>query len=140
VSLLPVTSEREQACTEAGGRYSMPATADHPALCVQTDRTRGLNDIRVASAKAEKSTVDGTWQVLATLSPADRTRFASLTGSIAGAPYPRNAFAIVIDGKLWGTPYVSASLTGGRFEVVGGYLGDLTSDAAHDLAQQLDPG
>lgn len=140
VSLLPVTSSTEQACTHGSGGYTVPATATQPALCVRADRARGMTNVRVTSAKAEKSTIDGTWQVEATLSPADRTRFAALTGSIAGTPLPRNEFAIVIDGKLWGRPSVTSSITGGRFEIVGAYVGDLTSATAHDLAHRLDPG
>ncbi|WP_406320777.1 SecDF P1 head subdomain-containing protein [Streptomyces sp. NBC_00519] len=140
VSLLPVTSSTEQACTHGSGGYTVHATATQPALCVRADRARGMTNVRVTSAKAEKSTIDGTWQVEATLSPADRTRFAALTGSIAGTPLPRNEFAIVIDGKLWGRPSVTSSITGGRFEIVGTYVGDLTSATAHDLAHRLDPG
>jgi hypothetical protein len=140
VSLLPVTSSTEQACTRGSGGYTVHATAAHPALCVRADRARGMTDVRVTSAKAEKSTIDGTWQVEVTLSPADRTRFAALTGSIAGTQVPRNEFAIVVDGKLWGSPSVASSLTGGRFEIVGAYVGDLTSTTAHDLAHRLDPG
>lgn len=140
VSLLPVTSSTEQACTHGSGGYTVHATATQPALCVRADRTRGMTDVRVTSAKAEKSTVDGSWQVEVTLSPADRTRFAALTGSIAGTPIPRNQFAIVIDGKLWGRPSVTSSITGGRFEIVGAYTGDLTNTTAHDLAHRLDPG
>lgn len=140
VSLLPVTSATEHECTDADGGYTVHATATQPGLCVQADRARGMTDVRVASAKAEKNPLDGTWQVEVTLSPADRTRYASLTGSIASAPVPRNGFAIVIDGKLWGNPYVSASITGGRLEIVGPSYGYLTSDTAHDLAHRLDPG
>ena len=140
VSLLPVTSSTEQACTDGSGGYTVHATATQPALCVRADRARGMTDVRVTSAKAEKSTIDDTWQVEVTLSPADRTRFAALTGSIAGTPVPHNEFAIVIDGKLWGRPSVTSSITGGRFEIVGAYVGDLTSATAHDLAHRLDPG
>ncbi|WP_405624818.1 SecDF P1 head subdomain-containing protein [Streptomyces sp. NBC_01396] len=140
VSLLPVTSSTEQACTHGSGGYTVHATATQPALCVRADRARGMTNVRVTSAKAEKGTIDGTWQVEVTLSPADRTRFAALTGSIAGTPLPRNEFAIVIDGKLWGRPSVTSSITGGRFEIVGAYVGDLTSATAHDLAHRLDPG
>jgi preprotein translocase subunit SecD len=140
VSLLPVTSSTEQACAQGSGGYTMHATANQPAFCVRTDPARGMTDVRVTSAKAEKSTADGSWHVEATLSPADRTRFAALTGSIAKFPPPRNGFAIVIDGKLLGTPFVTSSITGGRFEIVGSYVGDLTSATAHDLAHRLDPG
>jgi len=140
VSLLPVTSSTEQACAHGSGGYTVHATATQPALCVRADRARGMTDVRVTSAKAEKSAIGGTWQVEVTLSPADRTRFAALTGSIAGTPVPRNEFAIVIDGKLWGRPSVTSSITGGRFEIVGAYVGDLTSATAHDLAHRLDPG
>jgi hypothetical protein len=140
VSILPVTSSTERACPHGSGGYTVHATATQPAFCVRADRARGMIDIRVTSAKAEKSTVDGTWQVEVTLSPADRARFAALTGSLAAAPAPRNEFAIVIDGKLWGRPYVRSSITGGRFEIVGTYVGDLTSATAHDLAHRLDPG
>ncbi|MEU9454824.1 hypothetical protein [Streptomyces sp. NPDC048277] len=139
VSLLPVTSNREHACTRGSGGYTVHATATQPALCVLTDRTKGMTDVHATSANAEKSTTDGTWHVEVTLGPADRTRFAALTGSIATAPAPRNELAIVIDGKLWGMPYVTSSITGGRFEIVGA-AGDLTSATAHDLAQRLDPG
>ncbi|QTD99131.1 SecDF P1 head subdomain-containing protein [Streptomyces cyanogenus] len=139
VSLLPVTSAVEHACTQGSGGYIVHATATQPALCVHADRARGLTDVRVTSAQAEKSTLDGTWQVRVTLSPADRTRFAALTGSLAKAPAPRNEFAIVIDGKLWGRPFVTSSITGGRFEIVGAYAGDLTGTTAHDLAHRLDP-
>lgn len=139
VSLLPVTSSVERACAQGSDGYTVHATATRPALCVHTDRAKGMTDVRVTSAKAGKSTVDGTWQVEVTLSPADRTRFAALTGSIAAAPAPRNEFAIVIDGKLWGNPYVSSSITGGRFEIVGAHVGDLSSATAHDLAHRLNP-
>ncbi|GGN63032.1 hypothetical protein GCM10011579_030840 [Streptomyces albiflavescens] len=140
ISILPVTSSTEHACTRGGGGYTVHASATHPAFCVHADRARGMTDVRVTSAKAEKSTIDGTWQVEVTLSPADRTRFATLTGSIAAAPSPRNGFAIVIDGKLWGNPFVTSSITGGRLEIVGAFVGDLTSASAHDLALRLDPG
>ncbi|MFF7946206.1 SecDF P1 head subdomain-containing protein [Streptomyces griseorubiginosus] len=139
VSLLPVTSATEGPCTQGDGGYTVNATATERALCVHTDPGKGMRDVRVASAKAEKSTVDGRWQMEATLSPADRTRFATLTGSLASAPPPRNEFAIVIDGKLWGTPAVAQSITGGRFAVVGLYGQDLTRATAHDLAERLDP-
>lgn len=140
VSLLPVTSSTEGPCAQGDGGYTVNPTATEPARCFHTDKAKGMRDIRVASAKAEKSTVDGTWQMEATLSPADRTRFATLTGSLASAPMPRNEFAIVIDGRLWGTPAVAQSITGGRFVVVGLYGEDLTRATAHDLAQRLDPG
>lgn len=113
---------------------------ERPAFCVHADRAGGMTDVRVASAKAEKSTADGTWQVEVTLSPADRTRFAALTSSLAEAPAPRNGFAVIIDGKLWGNPFVSSSITGGRLDIVGAHVGDLTGATAHDLARLLDPG
>ncbi|MET9385128.1 hypothetical protein ABZY09_29665 [Streptomyces sp. NPDC002928] len=140
ISILPVTSSTEHACTHGSGGYTVHASATYPAFCVRADRARGMTDVRVTSAKAGKSTIDGTWQVEVTLSPADRTRFAALTGSIAAAPSPRNEFAIVIDGKLWGVPAVTSSITGGRLEIVGAYVGDLTSATAHDLALRLDTG
>jgi hypothetical protein len=140
VSLLPVTSSVEHACAQGSGGYTVPATATRPAFCVHADRARGMTDVRVASAKAEKSTADGTWQVEVTLSPADRTRFAALTGSLAHAPAPRNGFAVVIDGKLWGNPFVTSSITGGRLDIVGPHVGDLTDATAHDLARRLAPG
>ncbi|WP_406327098.1 SecDF P1 head subdomain-containing protein [Streptomyces sp. NBC_00203] len=138
ISILPVTSSTEHACTPGSGGYTVHASAAHPAFCIRADRARGMADVRVTSAKAEKSSIDGTWQVEVTLSSADRTRFAALTGSIAAAPSPRNGFAIVIDGKLWGNPYVTSSITGGRLEIVGAFVGDLTSATAHDLALRLD--
>ncbi|WP_369244280.1 hypothetical protein [Streptomyces sp. R41] len=140
ISILPVTSSTEHACTRGSGGYTVHASATHPAFCVHADRARGMTDVRVTSAKAEKSSIDGTWQVEVTLSSADRTRFAALTGSIAAAPSPRNGFAIVIDGKLWGNPFVTSSITGGRLEIVGAFAGDLTSATAHDLALRLDSG
>jgi preprotein translocase subunit SecD len=137
ISILPVTSSTERACTHGSGGYTVDASATHPAFCIHADRAKGMTDVRVASAKAGRSTLDGTWQVEVTLSSADRTRFAALTGSIASAPPPRNEFAIVIDGKLWGNPSVTSSLTGGRLEIVGAYVGDLTSATAHNLALRL---
>lgn len=74
------------------------------------------------------------------LGSAARTRFAALTGSIAAAPAPRNEPAIVIGGKLYGSPAVFSSITGGRFEIVGAFVGDLTGTTAHDLALLLDEG
>ncbi|MEU7717308.1 SecDF P1 head subdomain-containing protein [Streptomyces tibetensis] len=140
VSLLPVTSSTEGACTRAGGGYTVHPTETQPAMCVHADPAGGMSEVRVSSAKAEKGTVEGSWKVEATLTPTDRARFATLTRSLASAPPPRNEFAIVVDGKLWGTPMVATSLTGGRFEIVGPYDGDLTGTVAHDLAQRLDPG
>lgn len=139
VSLLPVTSSREQACPRGSDGYTVHATATHPAFCVRVGRAGGMTGVRVVSAKAEKSAADGTWRVEATLGPADRARFAALTGSLAKAPAPRNEFAVVVDGKLWGSPAVTASITGGRFEIAGAYAGDLTSGSAHRLAARLDP-
>ncbi|MFF1303336.1 hypothetical protein [Streptomyces sp. NPDC058307] len=139
LSLLPITSATEQACKQGSGGYSVHASANHPQYCVQADRAKGMTDIQVASAKAVKSSIDGTWQVEVTLDSTDRTRFAALTGSIAPASAPRNGFAIVVDGKLWGMPFVSGSITGGRVEIAGAYSGDLTSATVHDLATRLDP-
>jgi hypothetical protein len=140
ISILPVTSSTEHACTHGSGGYTVQASATHSAFCIQADRARGMTDVRVTSAKAAKSTLDDTWQVEVTLNSADRTRFAALTGSIAAAPSPRNEFAIVIDGKLRGNPGVTSSITGGRLEIVGAFVGDLTSATAHDLALRLDTG
>ncbi|MGW3669072.1 SecDF P1 head subdomain-containing protein [Streptomyces sp. NPDC005141] len=140
MSILPVTSSSEHACAHGSGGYTVQASASHPAFCIRTDRARGMTDVRVASAKAGKSTIDGAWNVEVTLGSADRTRFAALTGSLATAPFPRNEFAIVIDGKLWDTPAVTSSITGGRLEIVGGAVRDLTSVTAHDLARRLDTG
>ncbi|MFF7638932.1 hypothetical protein [Streptomyces canus] len=140
MSLLPVISSTERACAPGSGGLTARASATHSEFCVRTDRAKGMTDVRVASAKAVKSSVDGTWRVEVTLNSADRTRFAALTGSVAPAPAPRNEIAIVIDGKLWGNPYVNRSLTGGRLEIAGPFAGDLTSAAVHDLAHRLDPG
>ncbi|MET8077699.1 hypothetical protein [Streptomyces sp. NPDC005303] len=138
ISLLPVTSADQQACARGSGGYTVPASATHPESCVRADRAAGMTDVRVTSAKAGKS--KGIWQVTVSFDSTDRERFAALTGSLAPNPYPRNAVAIVIDGKLWGLPYVNTSITGGRVEIVGPFGGDLTSATAHDLAQRLDPG
>jgi preprotein translocase subunit SecD len=140
ISILPVTSAKEHACSPGSGGYTVHASPTHPAMCVHADRARGMADVHAASAKAGKGSIDGTWKVEVTLSPADRTRFAALTGSIATNSAPRNEFAIVIDGKLWGRPSVTSSITGGRMEIVGAYDGDLTSATAHDLALRLDSG
>jgi hypothetical protein len=140
ISLLPVTSSDEHACPPGSGGYTAHASANHPDFCVRADRAAGMTDVKVASARAQRSSVTGTWQVEVRFDPTDRNRFAALTGSIASAPVPRNEIAIVIDGKLWGVPSVSASITGGRLVISGPYLGDLTSAAAHDLAHRLDPG
>ncbi|WP_405748262.1 SecDF P1 head subdomain-containing protein [Streptomyces canus] len=139
ISFLPVTSSNEHACTQGSSGYPVPASATHPEFCVQADRATGMTDVQAASAKADQSGADGTWRVEVTLDPADRTRFAALTGSIAPTPPPRNEIAIIIDGKLWGTPFVTSSITGGRIEIVGPYAGDLTGATAHDLAHRLDP-
>ncbi|PKW05314.1 hypothetical protein SAMN05428944_7672 [Streptomyces sp. 1222.5] len=139
VSLLPVTSSVEHPPAQGSGGCTVPAAATRPAFCVHVDQARGMTDVRVASAKAEKSTADGTWQVEVTLSPADRTRFAALTGSLADAPAPRSGFAIIIDGKLWGNSLVTSSITGGRLDIVGAHVGDRTGATAYDLARRLDP-
>ncbi|MFF6993301.1 hypothetical protein [Streptomyces sp. NPDC010273] len=140
ISILPVTSVTDTACTPGSGGYTVHASATYPAMCVHADRARGMTDVHAASAKAARSTQVGTWRVEVTLSPADRTRFAALTGSIAADSAPRNEFAIVIDGKLWGRPSVTSSITGGRLVIVGVYDGDLTSATAQDLALRLDTG
>ncbi|MFE3030638.1 hypothetical protein ACFXKY_03220 [Streptomyces canus] len=140
MSLLPVTSSTERACAPGSGGHTVPASASHPEFCVRTDRAKGMTDVRVASAKAVKSSVTGDWQVEVTLDSADRARYAALTGSVASAPMPRNEIAIVIDGKLWGNPYVNRSITGGRLEIAGPGTGDLTSADVHALAHRLDPG
>ncbi|MDH6570557.1 hypothetical protein M2160_005578 [Streptomyces sp. SAI-117] len=138
ISLLPVTSSDEEACAPGSGGYSVPASATHPQYCVRADRAAGMTDVRVTSAKAAKS--NGTWHVEVSLGSTDRERFAALTGSLASKPLPRNEVAIVIDGELWGTPYVTTSITGGRLQIAGPFDGDLTSATAHELAQRLDPG
>jgi hypothetical protein len=140
IDILPVVSSTEHACARGSGGYTVHASADHPALCIRADRARGMTGVHAVSAKAVKGPVDGTGQVDVTLSAADRTRYAALTGSIATATAPRNGLAFVIDGKLWGNPYVNRSITVGRLEIVGAFAGDLTSATAHDLALRLDPG
>ncbi|WP_406449036.1 hypothetical protein OH768_01120 [Streptomyces sp. NBC_01622] len=131
ISILPVTSVTEHACAAGSNGYTLRATASSPASCVQVDRAGGMTDVRAVSAKARSSA--GEWEVDLTLSPADRTRLADLTGTLATAPAPRNELAVVIDGRLRDTPYVAAPLTEGRFAVVGG----LTSESAHSLALRL---
>ncbi|MFI0514586.1 SecDF P1 head subdomain-containing protein [Streptomyces sp. WSLK1-5] len=138
VSFLPVTSSVQEACARGSGGYTVRASATHPASCVRVDRAAGMTGVRVSSAEAGKS--NGTWKVEVSLDAADRERFAALTGSLASKPAPRNEVAIVVDGKLWGTPFVTASITGGRLEIAGPYDGDLTSATAHELAGRLDPG
>ncbi|MFD4527628.1 hypothetical protein ACFWP7_27605 [Streptomyces sp. NPDC058470] len=140
LSILPVTSSTEHACAPGSGGYTVEASETQPAFCVQADRAGGMTDVRAASAKAFESSVEGAWRVEVTLNSADRTRFAALTGSLASKPSPLNGLAIVIDGKLWGNPYVAASVTGGRLEIVGAFAGELTSATAHDLALRLNTG
>ncbi|MEU8837424.1 hypothetical protein AB0C64_44520, partial [Streptomyces sp900116325] len=98
----------------------------------------GMTDVQATSAKAIK--FHGVWEVEVTLSSADRTRFAALTGSIAAAPSPLNHFAIFIDGKLRSTAMVTSSITGGRLGIVRASAGDLTRATARDLAHRLDTG
>lgn len=138
ISILPVTSQTEHACTHGRGGYTLHATAYFPASCVHVDWARGMTDVHVTSAKTDK--FHSVWEVEATLSSADRTRFAALTGSIAAAPSPLNHFAIFIDGKLWSIAMVKSSLTGGRLGIARASGGDLTSTTAHDLARRLDTG
>lgn len=134
LSLLPVTSATEHACAPGSDGYTLRATATSPAYCVQVDRTKGMTDVRAVSAKARN--YHGEWEVDVTLGPADRTRLADLTSTLATAPAPRNEFAVVIDGELWSVPYVAAPLTEGHIAVVG----SLTSATAHDLALRLGAG
>jgi hypothetical protein len=136
ISILPVTSFTLHACAHGSGGYTLRQTATSPAFCVQVDRAKGMTDVHVTSAKADDSGPAGDWEVDLTLSPADRTRLAALTGVVAAATVPRDELAVVIDGKLWDVPAVSAPLTGGRFSVAGG----LTSATAHDLALRLGTG
>ncbi|WP_331755514.1 SecDF P1 head subdomain-containing protein [Streptomyces sp. NBC_01643] len=140
ISILPVTRETEHACAQGSGGYTLHATAYVPAYCVHVDQAKGMTDVHVTSAKADKSSIYGAWGVEVTLNSADRTRFAALTGSISANRSPLNQFGIFIDGKLWSTPMVKSSLTGGRLYIYGASVGDLTSATAHDLAHKLDPG
>ncbi len=140
ISILPVTSATDNACTPGSGATPCPRARPTRRCASMPTGPGGMIDVHAASAKAARSTQIGTWRVEVTLGPADRTRFAALTGSIAANSAPRNEFAIVIDGKLWGRPYVNSSITGGRLDIVGVYDGDLTSATAHDLALRLDTG
>ena len=132
-SILPVTSITERACAPGSDGYAVRATATSPATCVQVDRTTGMTDVRAASAKALN--YHGEWEVDLTLGPADRTRLADLTATLATAPAPRNEFAVVIDGKLQDVAYAAAPLTEGHITVT--VAGSLTSATAHDLALRL---
>ncbi|WP_328686001.1 hypothetical protein [Streptomyces sp. NBC_00343] len=60
ISILPVTSSTEHACTHGSGGYIAHASATYRAFCVRVDRADGMTDVRAASAKAGKSSVDGT--------------------------------------------------------------------------------
>ncbi|MFJ3643451.1 SecDF P1 head subdomain-containing protein [Streptomyces sp. NPDC090108] len=139
LSVLPVASSVEHACSPGSGGYTVRSPAPQPPICVRTDRAAGMTDVHVTSAKASKPASEQHWTVQVTLSSADRTRFAALTGSIARAPAPRNEFAIVVDGELWGLPYVSTSIPGGRIEISGASAAGLTSASAHALAHRLAP-
>ncbi|SEG67960.1 hypothetical protein SAMN05216223_10846 [Actinacidiphila yanglinensis] len=133
LSILPVSSVTERACVPGSGGFTVPAATNHPTYCVSVDRSRGMTDVRVASAKADRSATAGTWQVEVTFFPADRARYTAFTGSLATHEAPTNEFALVVDGKLWGTPLVDRAIT--SVDIVG--WGDLTSAATHHLADRL---
>ncbi|MFC1435459.1 hypothetical protein ACEZDB_32940 [Streptacidiphilus sp. N1-3] len=136
LSLLPVTSVTLHACTRGSGGYTLRENTPPTTMCVHVDPAKGMTDIRATSAKADNSGPSGLWEVDLTLGPADRTRLAALTATAAAATSPRNEVAVVIDGKLFSAPSVSATLTGGRFSLAG----NLTSASAHDLALRLGTG
>lgn len=137
LSILPVSSDTERACVPGSGDYTVPAATTHPTYCVSVDRSRGMTGVRVASAKADRSTIDGTWQVEVTLGSPDRAHYTAFTGSLATHEFPTNEFALVVDGKLWGMPLVNRAITSGRIDIAGAFAGDLTSAAAHHLADRL---
>jgi hypothetical protein len=97
------------------GSYRLPSGP--PVLCLHVTGT-GMTITRVESARISQA-FGGPYALVIRLTPADRGRFAALTGKLAGLPSPRCQLAIIIGGVVVSHPVVEVPVTWGTLQITG---------------------
>jgi preprotein translocase subunit SecD len=91
----------------------------------------------VSSASASLNSTNGTgWQVNLNFNSHGSKEFATTTGKLATQTSPQNEFAIVLDGQVVSSPYVSSEIAGGQAQITGSF----SQSDAMDLANILSYG
>ncbi|WP_037570839.1 protein translocase subunit SecD [Phaeacidiphilus oryzae] len=96
-----------------------------------------VNGDQISGASATLNTSTGTgWQVNLNLKSKGSKQFSDTTAKLATQQTPQNQFAIVMDGQVVSSPYVSSAITGGQAQITGNF----TQQDAQNLANVLSFG
>ena len=120
-----------------------PDVSDQPLItCNKAGDTKFLlspaaisgSDLTQASAGIPQGQVS--WVVNLEFNPTAGATFETVTKELATRTSPQNEFAIVLDGDVISTPYVSKAIPGGKAEISGSF----TQQSATELANVLKYG
>jgi preprotein translocase subunit SecD len=107
---------------------SFPDVSDQPLItCDEAKTTKYLLSPAVISGKDLVSASAGippngvSWVVNLEFNSTAATTFETVTKAISTKTTPQNQFAIVLDGTVISSPYVSAAIPGGRAEISGSF-------------------
>lgn len=90
----------------------------------------------ISNAAAGISQQGGGWEVNLSFNSEGAQKFADVTGKLAQNQSPQNQFAIVLDGLVESSPYVSQAIIGGNAVITGSF----TAEEAKALANVLKYG
>jgi preprotein translocase subunit SecD len=135
-------------CSDAKSRHDYQTTTTANAIACSQDATSGVwtkyalgpvavdgKDVSGASAVLNSQTGAG-WQVNLNFNSQGSKEFSDTTGKLAAKTTPQNQFAIVLDGQVVSSPYVSSAITGGQAQITGSF----TQSDATNLANILSFG
>ncbi|MFT3862183.1 protein translocase subunit SecD [Micropruina sp.] len=120
-----------------------PDVSDQPLItCDEAGSTKYLLSPAVISGKDLTSATAGipqngvSWVVNLAFNSTAATTFETVTKAISTKTSPQNQFAIVLDGNVISSPYVSAAIAGGQAEISGSF----NQESATQLANVLKYG
>ncbi|WP_415082503.1 protein translocase subunit SecD [Micropruina sp.] len=120
-----------------------PDVSDQPLItCDQGGTTKYLLSPTVISGRELTSAAAGipqnqvSWVVNLEFNSTGATTFETVTQAISTKTSPQNEFAIVLDGDVISSPYVSKAIPGGRAEISGSF----NQQSATELANVLKYG
>ncbi|WP_416976478.1 protein translocase subunit SecD [Streptomyces sp. T028] len=114
------------ACGEISGVWYKYLLGPSAVAGTEIDKASAVFDTQGASG----------WQVTMDFNSAGTKKFADVTAQLAQNTQPQNEFAIVLDGNVVSSPYVSSSITGGNAQISGSF----TQEEAQNLANMLSYG
>lgn len=135
-------------CSKSAQRVDHQTSPTANAIACSQDPTSGVwykyalgpvavdgKDVSKAAATYDTSSGNG-WMVVLSFNSHGSKAFATTTGNLAKQTTPQNEFAIVLDGQVVSSPYVSSAITGGQAQITGSF----TQSDAQNLADVLSFG